>query len=205
MKKLVEEVVRLDKQGKNSDNSLEYLSNFMDGLQQLIHWYHWHNTTEKGIIFQKQNNDSIIDEEEKEKQMFQQQVQKEDGIDKDILKLKKEKLEQVFAVDMAQVKNKYEGIMALQGPLKDQFDIFDKPDLFQVKEKGRKYLCFGGQQHAKIQHFYQKHLEDKKYGELELSTNVKSKQLKESKQILTNFIFFIKQEDIKRGRRRQKN
>ncbi|CDW71674.1 UNKNOWN [Stylonychia lemnae] len=130
--------------------------------------------------------------------MFQQQVKKEDVIDKDILKLKKEKLEQVFAIDMVLVQNKYEGLLSFKGPLEDQFDIFDKPDLFHVQEQGKKYLCFGGQQHAKIQHFYQKHLQDKKYAELELSAAVESSQLKEQKLVFTNFIlFFIKQEEIK--------
>ncbi|CDW71882.1 UNKNOWN [Stylonychia lemnae] len=193
MDKLVKEVVRLDKQGKNSVNSFEYLSKIMDGLEQLIQWYNWQNTTEKGIIFQNENN--AWDSEE-EQSMFQQLVQKEDVID--IQKLKQEKLEWVFAIGMELVKNKYEDLLAFQGPLKDQFDIFDMPDLFHVQEQGKNYLCFGGLQHAKIQHFYQKHLEDEKNGELELQTAVESSQLKEQELVFTDFIFFfIKQEEIK--------
>ncbi|CDW72517.1 poly adp-ribose polymerase member 14-like protein [Stylonychia lemnae] len=171
----------------------------MDGFDLLIKWYDWYNTFGDAFDYKDQNNwQQELNVQEEVKEMAYQnqvrQVRKEDIID--IAKMKKEKLEYVYCIDTAKIKNKYEGLETVQGPLEDQFDVYEKPDLFYVLDQGKNYLCFGGEKHATIHHYYIKHLDDKKQYDFTLQAEVKLQEEAKNK-VESYFYFFLEDEELK--------
>ncbi|CDW81865.1 poly adp-ribose polymerase member 14-like protein [Stylonychia lemnae] len=215
---LRDEVVQLNRIGKNASQSMQYLRNSFNGLALILEWYEWHSNTGKGFKYSqkpvklnsKASNDSLPNQFLKNLSNLQIQAPSEseqDNQDKGNpakfleeekeIKIQNGKLDKIYTINQSYVRFQYIGLATIQGPIDDKFKIQDMPDLFYIQDNNIKYLCFGGDKHALINHHYQKYLTSKQYFDFSLQTQVKVTILKQQNEIQSNFYFCIEQDKLR--------
>ncbi|CDW84619.1 poly adp-ribose polymerase member 14-like protein [Stylonychia lemnae] len=161
------EVIDLDNEGRNANNSIDELRQIFNGLDLMTKWYEWHTSTGEGVNFNQQ--DKAQDSFQSDEKIFLQKFEEFN----------------------------YEGLLTIQGPIDDKFDIFEKPDLFYIQDQQANYLCFGGEKHAQIHHYYQNHLQDQNIAEFLIVTQVKLLESLKNNTVQTNFMFYLESDELK--------